>query len=71
VFVMKPNELMHYMGDMEIDAADFLWLGKEAPLPTEQGDQSGIVTLSWTRWANHIPQGHSYSVQWVSSSEIL
>jgi hypothetical protein len=24
VFVMKPNELMHYMGDMEIDAADFL-----------------------------------------------
>jgi hypothetical protein len=50
VLVMKPNELMHYMGDIEIDAADALWLGKEAPVPTEQEDQSGIVTLSWTRY---------------------
>ena len=35
---------------MEIDATDASWMGKEAPVPTEQEDQSGIVTLSWTRY---------------------
>lgn len=38
------------MQDIEIDAADASWMGKEAPVPTEQEDQSGIVTLSWSRY---------------------